>query len=133
MSVGESVGYYKGKKLYQFSVGVRCYINKTQNNVFVTLTDLEGNVIIQLSGGNIGMKGPRRSTPNAAELVGRRMGARMLSLGHRRCIMVVKGPFDNIVKSVIRGLKVHRVRIMEMQQGKGVSHNGIRPRRPRRM
>ncbi len=127
------VNVIKKQKLYKVPVSVICYINKTKNNVFLTLTDLEGKVILQFSGGNIGMKGPKRDTPNTAELLGRKFGSEMLLLGYKRCILRVNGPFNNFVKSAVRGIQFYKIRIMEVQQIKCVSHNGIRKKKPRRM
>ena len=84
----------KKKKLYRFPVSVICHINKTHNNLFLTLTKLDGTVLLQLSGGKIGKKGPKRDTPNTAELLGRRFGELFHSMGYKRCITKINGSFD---------------------------------------
>ena len=47
------------------SVGV-CHIRCSFNNTIVSITDTEGNVISWASGGGVGFKGSRKSTPYAA-------------------------------------------------------------------
>ena len=121
----------KKKKLYRFPVSVICHINKTHNNLFLTLTKLDGTVLLQLSGGKIGKKGPKRDTPNTAELLGRRFGELFHSMGYKRCITKINGSFDGFVRSAVRGLVSRRVRMMQIQHVKGVSHNGIRSRKQR--
>ena len=120
------------RPMYRFPVSVICHIYKTPNNIFLTLTLLNGKVLVQLSGGNIGKKGPKRDTPNTAELLGRRFGEIFMSLGYKRCITKVNGPFDSFVRSALRGITSQRVRMMQLQHVKGVSHNGVRMRNPRK-
>src|SRR3989344_5974763 len=52
----------KGKKIEK----ARVYIQSTFNNTIITLSDLKGNVIVNLSAGKIGFTGAKRSTPYAA-------------------------------------------------------------------
>lgn len=110
-----------------------CYINKTKNNIFLTCTDSTGNVKFQFSGGLIGMKGPKRNTPNAAELVGRRFGKEAEIVGYKSLHLKIKGALDGFVKSAIRGLQVYPLDLLQIEQIKGVSHNGVRKRKQRRM
>lgn len=48
------------------SVGV-CHIKCSFNNTIVSITDTEGNVLSWASGGGVGFKGSRKSTPFAAD------------------------------------------------------------------
>ena len=45
------------------------HIHASFNNTIVTFTDLDGNAIAWSSAGKIGLKGSRKSTPYAAQLV----------------------------------------------------------------
>ncbi len=46
----------------------RIYIQSTFNNTIVTVTDPNGNTLAWASGGTVGFKGARKSTPYAAQL-----------------------------------------------------------------
>lgn len=110
-----------------------CYINKTKNNIFLTCTDLAGHVKFQYSGGSIGMTGPKRNTPNAAELVGRRFAKEAEFLGYLTYTVKIKGALDGFVKSALRGLQASNIKICQIEQIKSLAHNGVRKRKQRRM
>ena len=46
----------------------RAYIHSTFNNTIITISDPNGNAVAQSSGGTVGFKGSRKSTPYAAQL-----------------------------------------------------------------
>ena len=46
----------------------QAHIKSTFNNTIVSITDPQGNVISWQSGGTVGFKGSRKSTPFAAQL-----------------------------------------------------------------
>ena len=46
----------------------QAHIHATFNNTIVTITDMEGNTLAWASGGTVGYKGSRKSTPYAARL-----------------------------------------------------------------
>ena len=120
-------------RLFFFYVPVCCHIYKTANNIFLTLVRVrDGKVLIQLSGGNLGKKGPKRDTPNTAELLGRLFGMRFNALGYNRCVMKVEDPFDAFVRSALRGISSYPIRMLQLRNIKGVSHNGVRLRNPRK-
>ena len=60
----------KGKKREKKNInyGV-AHIYSTFNNTILCISDKEGNVISWSSGGNVGYKGTRKSTPYAAQIV----------------------------------------------------------------
>src|SRR3990170_1017912 len=55
----------KKQKPKDFSMG-KIYISATFNNTLITITDAKGNTIAWGSGGAMGFKGARKSTPYAA-------------------------------------------------------------------
>ena len=57
----------KRKERKNVSYGV-AHIFSTFNNTIVTLTDKQGNALSWASGGNVGFKGARKSTPYAAQM-----------------------------------------------------------------
>jgi small subunit ribosomal protein S11 len=57
----------KRKEKKNITEGV-AHIQSTFNNTIITITDLSGNVIAWASAGMQGFKGPRKSTPLAAQM-----------------------------------------------------------------
>ena len=47
----------------------RCYIQSSFNNTLVTFTDEKGNTISWSSSGKLGLRGSKKSTPFAAQMV----------------------------------------------------------------
>lgn len=56
------------KKIKKVIKNANIYIKATFNNTHITITDLGGNVLASISGGNVGFRGSRESTPYAAEV-----------------------------------------------------------------
>ena len=65
------------------AVGV-AHIQSTFNNTIITLTDTKGEVVSWASGGKVGFKGSRKSTPFAAQLAAEKCAKEALDLGLRR-------------------------------------------------
>ncbi|KUK99761.1 MAG: 30S ribosomal protein S11, partial [Synergistales bacterium 54_9] len=57
----------KRKERKNISYGV-AHIHSTFNNTIIGVTDKEGNLLTWASGGNVGFKGTRKSTPYAAQM-----------------------------------------------------------------
>ena len=49
----------------------QAHIQSSFNNTIVTLTDAQGNALSWASAGGLGFKGSRKSTPYAAQKIGR--------------------------------------------------------------
>ena len=64
----------KRKREKRTVVRGRVYIHATFNNTIVSVTDRSGGVIAWGSGGTVGFKGSRKSTPYAARLAGEQAG-----------------------------------------------------------
>jgi small subunit ribosomal protein S11 len=58
----------RAKKVKRSLTKGRVYIQASFNNTIVSLTDMNGNVMAWSSGGKVGFKGARKSTPYAAQL-----------------------------------------------------------------
>jgi small subunit ribosomal protein S11 len=56
------------KKVKRSLTKGKIYIQASFNNTIVSLTDMNGNVMAWSSGGKVGYKGSRKSTPYAAQL-----------------------------------------------------------------
>ena len=60
------------------------------NNTLVTVTDMDGNVISWASGGKVGFKGSRKSTPFAAQVAAEACAREAINLGLKRIEVWVK-------------------------------------------
>ena len=68
------------------------FVHSSFNNTIISLTDRAGNVLAWSSGGKIGYKGSRKSTPFAAQLAAAEVAKAGLEMGINRVSVIVKGP-----------------------------------------
>lgn len=85
------------------SVGV-AYIRTTKNNVIVTITDQQGNVLCSASAGALGFKGATKASPFAAERVAIAAGGRAREIGLVAVDVYVRGDGAGGA-SAVRGLQ----------------------------
>jgi len=107
-------------------------VNATFNNTKVTITDLHGNTLCWSSGGKMGMKGSRKSTAYAAQMVGTDAAKKAQSLGMREVEVKIKGPGAGR-ESAVRGIAAAGIEITSLKDITPVPHNGCRPRKKRRV
>lgn len=114
-----------------FNEGV-AHIHSTFNNTIVSLTDKTGNMITWSSGGKIGYKGSRKSTPFAAQLAAEEVAKAALEIGINKVQVVVKGPGSGR-ESAIRSLDANGLTVTMITDTTPIPHNGCRPRKVRRI
>ena len=124
----------KKKKKVQRKVTVgKAFIKATYNNTIVTLTDMQGNVISWASAGIAGFKGPKKSTPYAAQIIARlAIGKAREDYGLAEVSVFVKGVGTGR-ESAIRALNSNGLIVNLIKDITPVPHNGCRQRRPRRV
>ena len=110
----------------------RAYIQASFNNIIVTLTDPQGNVIAWGSSGTAGFKGSRKGTPYAAQLAARDAARRGMEHGLRQVEVYVKGPGGGR-EAAIRSLQASGLTITSIRDVTPIPHNGCRPRKRRRV
>ncbi len=110
----------------------RVYIHATFNNTIVTVTDRSGGVISWGSGGTVGFKGSRKSTPYAARLAGEQAGRKAIDMGLQEVDMFVKGPGPGR-ESAIRAIQGLGIVVNSITDTTPVPHNGCRPPKKRRV
>jgi len=110
----------------------RAYIQATFNNIIVTLTDPQGNVIAWGSSGTAGFKGSRKGTPYAAQLAARDAARRAMEHGLRQVEVFVKGAGGGR-EAAIRSLQASGLNVSGIRDVTPVPHNGCRPRKRRRV
>ena len=120
----------KAKKLV--SEG-QVHIRATFNNTIVSVTDANGNVLCWSSGGNVGFKGSRKSTPYAARLAGQNASRTAKDVfGMQRADVIVNGPGPGR-ESAIRAVQASGIDVRSIADITPVPHNGCRPPKRRRV
>lgn len=107
-------------------------IKSTFNNTIISITTKEGEVIAWASGGMVGMKGSRKSTPFAAQLAAEKAGKQAFDAGVRKLDVFVKGPGEGREPS-IRALQASGLEILSIKDVTPIPHNGCRPPKKRRV
>jgi small subunit ribosomal protein S11 len=108
------------------------YIKATFNNTLVTVTDPNGDVLCSASGGTIGFKGSRKSTPFAAQRAARTAAERARKMGLNEAEVRVNGPGSGR-ESAITALQAAGLKILSIEDVTPIPHNGCRPRKKRRV
>lgn len=108
------------------------HIQATFNNTIITITDVEGNVIVWSSSGSNNFKGSRKGTPFAAGQAASSAAQKAMDNGMKTVDVRVKGPGAGR-ESAIRSLSAAGLEIKSIKDVTPVPHNGCRPRKRRRV
>ena len=109
----------------------QAHIHSTFNNTIVTMTDTQGNVVNWASGGTVGFKGTRKSTPFAARQAAQRAARDAMDNGMLEVDIYVKGPGPGR-EAAIRSIQTGGLRVRSITDVTPVPHNGCRPPKKRR-
>lgn len=120
------------KKTKQTPVKGRVYITATFNNTLVTITDEHGNSLYWGSSGLVGFKGARRATPYAATTAVEAVARKAQDAGIREVEVYIKGPGAGRDAS-LRALKAVGFAISLIADVTPIPHNGVRPKKKRRV
>ncbi len=121
----------KKKALKGVTSGV-AHIKATFNNTVITITDVQGNVIVWSTPGVVGFNGSKKSTPFAAQVASSDAARRAKDLGLRTVDVFVKGPGSGR-ESAIRALQANGLTVTSIKDVTPLPHNGCRPRKKRRV
>ena len=121
----------KKKKVIVESTG-EAHINASFNNIIMSLTNLQGDVISWSSAGKMGFRGSKKNTPYAAQTAAEDAAKVALDLGLKKVKVFVKGP-GNGRESAIRTLHNTGIEVSEIVDITPVPHNGCRPPKRRRV
>ena len=108
------------------------YVHSSFNNTIVTLTDKTGNAITWSSGGKIGYKGSKKSTPFAAQLAATEVAKVSLEAGISKVSVIVKGPGSGR-EAAVRALNAAGLKVIAIKDATPLPHNGCRPPKQRRI
>lgn len=122
----------KKKKIKHQILRGRATIQCTYNNTIVTLSDMNGAVLAWSSSGHLGFKGAKKSTPYASTQVVAEVSEKVKKYGLQELDVFVKGVGGGREAS-IRALANNGFTLLTIHDTTPISHNGCRPRRPRRV
>ena len=121
----------KKKNVKVESIG-EAHIHASFNNIIISLTNKNGQVISWASAGKMGFKGSKKNTPYAAQLAAEECTKEAHDLGLRRVKVYVKGPGAGR-ESAIRTIHNNGVEVTEIVDITPIPHNGCRPSKKRRV
>ena len=122
-------GKRREKKNINYGVA---HIYSTFNNTIMCISDRGGNIITWASGGNVGFKGARKSTPFAAQIAAQQVAKGAQDQGVQEIDVVVKGPGPGR-ESAIRALQAAGLQVNLIKDATPIPHNGCRPPKRRRV
>jgi small subunit ribosomal protein S11 len=121
----------KRKARKNVSRGV-AHIQSTFNNTIVCITDTTGDVLCTSSGGAVGFKGSRKSTPYAAQRAAEACAERASKFGVKEIEVRVKGPGAGR-ESAITALQQSGLNVKVIEDVTPLPHNGCRAPKKRRV
>ena len=110
----------------------QAHIKSTFNNTIISITDPSGAVVSWASGGDVGFKGSRKSTPFAAQMAAEAAAKTAMEHGLRKGAVFVKGPGSGR-ETAVRSLQAAGLEVSSIQDCTPIPHNGCRPRKRRRV
>ncbi|MEZ5174670.1 MAG: 30S ribosomal protein S11 [Acidimicrobiia bacterium] len=104
------------------------HIKASFNNTILTITDQDGKVAAWTSGGSVGFKGSRKSTPYAAQVAAEQAARKAGEMGVRKLDVIVRGSGSGR-ETAIRTLQNMGIEITGIKDVTPVPHNGCRPKK----
>src|ERR671920_1618739 len=108
------------------------HINATFNNLIISITNKNGQVISWSSAGKMGFKGSKKNTPYAAQMAAGDAAKVALDAGLKRVDVYVKGPGSGR-EGAIRSLANSGLEVTMIKDVTPIPHNGCRPPKKRRV
>ncbi|HOZ80361.1 MAG TPA: 30S ribosomal protein S11 [Ferruginibacter sp.] len=102
------------------------------NNIIISLTNKNGQVISWSSAGKMGFKGSKKNTPYAAQMAAADAAKTATDAGLKRVDVLVKGPGSGR-EGAIRSLSQNGIEITSIKDVTPLPHNGCRPPKKRRV
>jgi small subunit ribosomal protein S11 len=122
----------KKKKIRKNVLKGIVHIKASFNNTIVTITDKTGQTLCWDTGGTMGYKGSRKSTPFAAQRAAEQCASKAIKMGMKEVDIRVKGPGSGR-ESAIRAIQASGLEIKAIEDVTPLPHNGCRPRKRRRV
>ena len=108
------------------------FVHSSFNNTIISLADRSGNILAWSSGGKIGNRGSRKSTPYAAQMAATEVAKAGMEMGIQKVGVIVKGPGGGR-ESSIRAINAAGMKVTMIKDETPIPHNGCRPPKTRRI
>ncbi|MDP2176820.1 MAG: 30S ribosomal protein S11 [Bacteroidota bacterium] len=122
----------KNKKKVKVDPMGQVHIKASFNNIIVSVTNVNGDVISWSSAGKMGFRGSKKNTPYAAQLASQDCAKVAFEAGLRKVDVFVKGPGSGR-DSAIRNLATVGLEVLSINDCTPLPHNGCRPPKRRRI
>ncbi len=109
----------------------QAHIKASFNNTIINITDVNGNTVVWTSGGSVGFKGSRKSTPYAAQVAAEEASRRAGEHGIRKLDVIVSGNGAGR-DTAVRTLQNMGIEVSGVRDVTPLPHNGCRPKKRRR-
>lgn len=120
------------KKVVKVDPVGQAHVHASFNNIIVSLTNSQGQVISWSSAGKMGFKGSKKNTPYAAQMAAQDCSKVAYDAGLRKVKVFVKGPGAGR-ESAIRTIHTSGIEVTEIVDVTPMPHNGCRPPKRRRV
>lgn len=110
----------------------KVFVTATFNNTLVTITDDRGDTLCWNSAGTSGFKGARKSTPFAATTAVEVAARKAMGMGLKEVEVFIKGPGAGR-DAALRALRNAGLSITLIADVTPIPHNGVRPKKKRRV
>jgi small subunit ribosomal protein S11 len=120
------------KRVVKVDAVGQAHINATFNNIIISITNSQGQVISWSSAGKMGFRGSKKNTPYAAQTAANDCAKVAYDLGLRKVKVFVKGPGAGR-ESAIRTINGVGIEVSEIVDVTPIPHNGCRPPKRRRV
>jgi len=122
---------FTGKKSKKApSLGV-VHVKSTFNNTIINISDNGGQTIVWTSGGSVGFKGSRKSTPYAAQVAAEEAVRRATEFGVHKLDIIISGTGAGR-ETAVRTLQNMGMDVGTIKDITPTPHNGCRPKKRRR-
>ena len=108
------------------------HVSASFNNLIISITNKNGQVISWSSAGKMGFKGSKKNTPYAAQTAASDAAKVAFEAGVKRVDVYVKGPGAGR-ESSIRALSNSGIEVVMIKDVTPLPHNGCRPPKKRRV
>lgn len=108
------------------------FIQASFNNIIISLTNKNGDVISWASAGKAGFRGSKKNTPYAAQIAAADASKTAHDAGLRFAEVFVKGPGSGR-EAAIRAIDAAGIKVTRIKDVTPVPHNGCRPPKRRRV
>ena len=119
------------KKVHVEAYG-KVFVQATFNNIIISITNNNGQVISWSSAGKMGFKGSKKNTPYAATVAAQDCGKVAHDMGLRKAEVFIKGPGAGR-EAAIRTSNNLGIEVNTIHDLTPIPHNGCRPPKKRRV